>query len=125
MSFKITDPDLTKKQLALVKRRMLPREHWEEWVGRKVYKGGKGSSLPSKFKDGKRINTVKGVVLHPIISELHGHDTWAFTFEEHDTFVACHCVKEFDPNSQKTSNWIRSELFFLREAARKRIEMSC
>ena len=53
-------------------------------IGKKVQKVS-----PKKFKSGSKINTVKGVVMHPILKNLK-----AFTFEEDDSIVECRRCRE-------------------------------
>ena len=53
--------------------------NYEANIGRKVYKEGSGKP----FKSGFKINTVKGVVNHPILNIP------AYTFEEDDSYVEC------------------------------------
>lgn len=60
-----------------------PREEFKEWVGRKVHKTSKDGNEPKPFKSGRKINTVKEIIEHPI---LH---VPAFTFEEDESFVEC------------------------------------
>jgi hypothetical protein len=53
-------------------------------IGKKVKK-----TSPKPFKSGRKVNTVKGVVNHPILK-----DVMAFTFEEDDSIVECRrCVE--------------------------------
>ena len=48
-------------------------------IGKKVRK-----TSPKPFKSGKKVNTVKSIVMHPILK-----DVMAFTFEEDDSIVEC------------------------------------
>ena len=57
----------------------------EFMIGKKVCKE---SGKP--FKSGKKVNTVKEVVLHP-----DNIDEYAFTFEEDDSYVGCVVCKEY------------------------------
>jgi len=53
-------------------------------IGKKVRK-----TSPKPFKSGNKVNTVKGVVIHPIMKDELG-----FTFEEDDSVVECwRCVE--------------------------------
>lgn len=56
---------------------------YSEWIGMKVAKIAGRQNRPKPFKSGKKVNTVKGVIEHPIIGGP------AFTFEEDDSFVRC------------------------------------
>jgi len=52
-------------------------------IGKRVKK-----TSPKPFKSGSKVNTVKGIVPHPIMKDL-----MAFTFEEDDSIVECRkCV---------------------------------
>ena len=61
---------------------------YESLIGRKVRKtsGQNNQSQPKPFKSGSKVNTVKGIVDHPI---LH---IPAFTFYEDDSYVECRRV---------------------------------
>ena len=48
-------------------------------IGKKVTK-----TSPKPFKSGKKVNTVKDIVPHPIMKDKMG-----FTFEEDDSIVEC------------------------------------
>lgn len=54
---------------------------------RKCKRGGQGgpneTRQPKKFRSGLKINTINGVIKHPIINGF------AYTFEEDDSYVAC------------------------------------
>jgi len=54
-------------------------------IGHKVWKNAKKTSkfAPKPFKSNLKVNTVKGVVVHPVT----GRD--AFTFVEDDSVVEC------------------------------------
>lgn len=54
-------------------------------IGRRVTKGSisRGDANQKKFKSGLLINTVKGVINHPILNIP------AYTFEEDDSYVEC------------------------------------
>lgn len=52
---------------------------YEDMIGKKVEKNLSGKP----FKSGSKINTVKGVVKHPVLGIP------AFTFEEDDSYVEC------------------------------------
>jgi predicted TIM-barrel fold metal-dependent hydrolase len=51
---------------------------------------------PSNFKSGSKVNTVKGIIEHPILKVP------AYTFEEDDTYVACHSCHVIDPREPMT-----------------------
>lgn len=51
-------------------------------IGKRVKKASK-SPTPKPFKSGEKVNTVKGIIDHPI---LH---IPAFTFVEDDSYVEC------------------------------------
>ena len=55
-------------------------------IGKKVWKNPRTTSrtLPKPFKSGLKVNTVSGIIQHPNQPFL------AFTFEEDDSYVACH-----------------------------------
>jgi len=53
--------------------------NYEENIGKRVHKGWSGKA----FKSGLKINTVKGVINHPILNIP------AYTFEEDDSYVEC------------------------------------
>lgn len=55
-------------------------------IGKRVYKPLSGK----KFKSGLHVNTVKGVINHPIL------DIPAYTFEEDDSYVECRRCQEVD-----------------------------
>lgn len=62
-------------------------ENWESFIGKKVMK-----TSPKPFKSGKKVNTVKDVVEHPVLKIP------AFTFQEDDSVVECRrCVLIGDP----------------------------
>lgn len=117
--FLLSDPNLTPNQRAAIARQNKPKEHWLPWIGRKVTKASTAGALPKKFKSGKRINTIKGVVVHQQMTAHCDYTVWAFTFEEDESYVACHSVEEFDSMSEKTSAWIKTELKTLYETASK------
>lgn len=52
-------------------------EQYTDFIGKQVMKKQK------PFKSGNRINTVKGVINHPILNRP------AFVFEEDDSYVEC------------------------------------
>lgn len=56
------------------------QNNFEDNIGKKVYKHE--SNKP--FKSGRKHNTVKGVIQHPILK-----NRLAYTFEEDDTYVEC------------------------------------
>lgn len=58
---------------------------WSGMIGEKVWKHPKTTSKfePKPFKSGKKVNTVKALVVH----EQTGG--WGFTFEEDDSVVEC------------------------------------
>jgi len=55
---------------------------FSSYIGKKVTKSN-GKKEPKPFKSGSKINTVMGIVKHPIL----GID--AFTFLEDDSIVEC------------------------------------
>lgn len=56
-------------------------------IGKLVVKRSSSSgSQPKPFKSGSKVNTVKGIINHPIVNAP------AYTFEEDDTYMLCrHC----------------------------------
>lgn len=58
---------------------------WEKMIGQQVWKNPKTTSKfePKPFKSGNKINTVRGVLYHPLTKNL------CFTFFEDNTFVEC------------------------------------
>ena len=79
----------------------LTKEYFESFIGKKVTKvKNTVGSQPNPFKSGSKVNTVKGLVLHPQLSEIKGEDVWAFTFEEDDSYVEarmCVPIDEREP----------------------------
>ena len=78
-----------------------------EWnIGQKVIKHqiGKGKLTKKTFKSGLYVNTVKGVVNHPILNIP------AYTFEEDDSYVECRRCK-------LTSDLTADQLEILRQIA--------
>lgn len=69
------------------------------WIGARVQKKRRKGKQPKPFKSGSKINTVRGLILHPILG------VEAFTFHQDESYVACHscelvdevCVCTFDP----------------------------
>lgn len=60
---------------------------YETMIGKKVTKTYKTGTTPKPFKSGLLVNTVKGIINHPILNIP------AFTFEEDDSYVECRrCV---------------------------------
>ena len=60
---------------------------YENFIGQKVTKTSKANTQPKPFKSGFLVNTVKGIVNHPILNIP------AFTFLEDDSYVECRrCV---------------------------------
>ena len=57
--------------------------HFQYLIGFKVRETSKNNKEPKQFKSGFKYNTVKGVIKHPILN------TYAFTFEEDDSYVEC------------------------------------
>lgn len=58
------------------------------YIGKKVSKGkgyslGETSKKPKPFKSGSLINTVNGIINHPVLNIP------AFTFNEDDSYVEC------------------------------------
>lgn len=63
-------------------------EHYEDLIGKCVVKAHRIGVKAKKFKSGRHVNTVKGIIDHPI---LH---VPAYTFLEDDSYVACkYCVE--------------------------------
>ena len=67
---------------------------YTENIGKKVSKGSiteepkcKRANKFKPFKSGFKVNTVKGVITHPIINVP------AYTFEEDDSYVECRRCK--------------------------------
>ena len=61
------------------------------YIGRRVSKvRARPEREPKPFKSGQKVNTVRGVIEHPILRVP------AFVFEEDDSYVACKacCVVE-------------------------------
>jgi hypothetical protein len=57
-------------------------------IGKKVRKLSRAGTEPKPFKSKSKINTVKGIIQHPILAMP------AFTFEEDDSYVECRkCVE--------------------------------
>lgn len=52
-------------------------------IGKKVKKQSRGNCEPKPFKSKLKINTVKGVINHPILNIP------AYTFVEDDSYMAC------------------------------------
>lgn len=65
--------------------------NYESWIGAKVSKAiitkPNSNRTMNPFKSGLKINTVKGIVNHPILNIP------AFTFEEDDSYVECRRCK--------------------------------
>lgn len=61
---------------------------YEELIGKKVRKTSRNGNMnePKPFKSGSKINTVKGIVMHPQLNIP------AYTFHEDDSYVACRSV---------------------------------
>ena len=53
------------------------------FIGKRVSKSKPNGKEPKPFKSGFKINTVKGIIDHPILNVP------AFTFEEDDSYVKC------------------------------------
>ncbi len=58
-------------------------------IGKIVHKSG--SDKP--FKSGFKVNTVKGIITHPIL------DIPAYTFEEDDSYVECRRCEVIGPKT--------------------------
>lgn len=57
---------------------------YKSWIGKKVVKkSGK------KFKSKSKVNTVREIGLHLILSQKKQKPVWAFAFEEDDSYVSC------------------------------------
>ena len=74
--------------------------NYEDNIGKQVYKHKSGKP----FKSGLKVNTVNGVIIHPIL------DIPAYTFEEDDSYVECRRCK---PTSDLTAD----QLEILRQIA--------
>lgn len=64
--------------------------NYEINIGKKVSKTSKNNTEPNPFKSGLKINTIKGVINHPILNIP------AYTFYEDDSYVEvrrCKIVK--------------------------------
>lgn len=59
--------------------------NYEQWIGKKVRKVRKNDRQPKPFKSGFKVNTVAGIIDHPM---RPGEP--AFTFKEDDSYVSCH-----------------------------------
>lgn len=57
--------------------------NYDNFIGKRVHK-----SSGKPFKSGNKINTVKGVVIHPFKHKVK-KDIYAFTFVEDDSVVEC------------------------------------
>lgn len=57
-------------------------DDYASYVGKRVQKTRPGRE-PKPFKSGLKVNTVRGVIEHPILQVP------AFVFEEDDSYVAC------------------------------------
>lgn len=67
--------------------RTFQKEINEQYIGCRVKKTSKAGTQPKPFKSQLLVNTVKGVINHPILNIP------AYTFEEDDSFVECRrCV---------------------------------
>lgn len=53
------------------------------FIGKKVSKYNEKGNSPKPFKSGSQTNTVKGVIVHPILQKP------AFTFVEDESYVEC------------------------------------
>jgi len=61
--------------------------NYEQFIGKQVQKVRNGNRQPKPFKSGLKINTVSGIINHPILNKP------AFVFVEDDSYVACNGVK--------------------------------
>lgn len=61
----------------------VPIETFQINIGKRTHKTSKNNSEPKPFKSGQKINTIKGVIEHPILKIP------AYTFEEDDSYVEC------------------------------------
>jgi hypothetical protein len=64
-------------------------------IGLKCKKKSKKGTEPKKFKSGCKINTIKGLVIHP----FDGNP--AFIFNEDESYVHCHNVILLDDNEKE------------------------
>lgn len=62
-----------------------------ENIGKQVKKFSKTGSEPKPFKSTKKINTIKGIINHPILNIP------AYTFVEDDSYVECRRCVIIDP----------------------------
>lgn len=56
---------------------------YSENIGKRVRKVSKNGLQPKPFKSGFKINTISGVIVHPILNIP------AYTFVEDDSYVEC------------------------------------
>ena len=61
--------------------------NYEINIGGKVSKTSKNNTEPKPFKSGFKVNTIKGVMNHPILNVP------AYTFIEDDSYVECRRCK--------------------------------
>lgn len=78
----------------------------EYYIGKRVCKGSISKQEPNNkpFKSGLIMNTVKGVIIHPILNIP------AYTFEEDDSYVECRrciVVNEFTEQQKKILKLIK------------------
>jgi hypothetical protein len=66
----------------------IDNERFRGMIGQKVWKNPKTTTkfMSKPFKSGKIVNTIKGITNHEQLNCL------AFTFEEDESYVACHIV---------------------------------
>ncbi len=63
-------------------------DDYASYVGKRVQKTRPGPGRePKPFKSGLKVNTVRGVIEHPMLQVP------AFVFEEDDSYVACRTCK--------------------------------
>ena len=65
----------------------MENEAYEKYIGCRVTKTSKTGTQPKPFKSKFLVNTVKGVITHPILNIP------AYTFEEDDSYVECRRCK--------------------------------
>ena len=89
---------------------------YNSYIGKEVIKLSSGKP----FKSGKKINTVKDVINHPILN-IH-----AFTFIEDDSYVECRrCYLYERKKDMKNKNIILEECKCLSSSCIYNIDLNC
>ena len=71
-------------------------ENYKKNIGRKCRKSAfKPGVEPKPFKSGNKVNTIKGVINHPILNIP------AYTFEEDDSYVECRRCATYGMSTQE------------------------